>query len=88
MDLRTIQRDYTVRPILRSVPGVTEVESFGGLVKQYQVIVGPDRLAAYDLALKDVFRRDFEKQCQRQRQFHRTPERAVGGAWTGTGSDV
>src|SRR6266404_369601 len=54
MDLRTIQ-DYTVRPILRSVPGVTEVESFGGLVKQYQVIVGPDRLAAYDLALKDVF---------------------------------
>ena len=54
MDLRTIQ-DYTVRPILRSVPGVTEVESFGGLVKQYQVIVAPDRLAAYDLALKDVF---------------------------------
>jgi len=49
MDLRTIQ-DYTVRPILRSVPGVTEVESFGGLVKQFQVIVAPDRLAAYDLA--------------------------------------
>src|SRR5882724_2061116 len=54
MDLRTIQ-DYTVRPILRSVAGVTEVESFGGLVKQYQVIVAPDRLAAHDLALKDVF---------------------------------
>src|SRR6266850_1687000 len=54
MELRTIQ-DYTVRPILRTVPGVTEVDSFGGLVKQYQVIVNPDRLASYDLALKDVF---------------------------------
>ena len=54
MDLRTIQ-DYTVRPILRTVPGVTEVESFGGLVKQYQVIVNPDRLTSYDLTLKDVF---------------------------------
>ena len=33
-DLRTIQ-DYIVRPILRTVPGVTDVNSFGGLVKQY-----------------------------------------------------
>ena len=54
MDLRTIQ-DYTVRPILRTVPGVTEVESFGGFVKEYQVIVNPDRLTSYDLTLKDVF---------------------------------
>jgi cobalt-zinc-cadmium resistance protein CzcA len=54
MDLRTIQ-DYTVRPILRTVQGVTEVESFGGLVKQYQVIVNPDRLTSYNLTLKDVF---------------------------------
>ncbi|HUI06805.1 MAG TPA: efflux RND transporter permease subunit [Verrucomicrobiae bacterium] len=54
IDLRTIQ-DYTVRPILRTVPGVTEVESFGGLVKQYQVIVNPDRLTSYNLTLHDVF---------------------------------
>ena len=53
MDLRTIQ-DYTVRPILRTVPGVTEVESFGGLVKQYDVIVDPNRLTALDLTLQDV----------------------------------
>ena len=34
MDLRTMQ-DWTVKPQLRSVPGVTEVNSFGGFVKQY-----------------------------------------------------
>ncbi len=54
MDLRTIQ-DYIVRPLLRTVPGVTDVNSFGGVVKQYQVIVNPDRLTSYDLTLKEVF---------------------------------
>ena len=44
-ELRTVQ-DYIVRPILRTVPGVTDVNSFGGLVKQYQVIVKPDRLTS------------------------------------------
>ncbi len=54
MELRTIQ-DYIVRPLLRTVPGVTDVNSFGGLVKQYQVIVNPDRLTSHDLTLKEVF---------------------------------
>ena len=53
-ELRTIQ-DYIVRPILRTVPGVTDVNSFGGLVKQYQVIVRPDRLLSYGITLDDVF---------------------------------
>ena len=53
-ELRTIQQ-YIVRPILRNVPGVTDVNSFGGLVKQYQVIVKPDRLTSYDIALQQVF---------------------------------
>ncbi len=53
-ELRTVQ-DYIVRPILRTVPGVTDVNSFGGLTKQYQVIAKPDRLAAYDVTLHDVF---------------------------------
>lgn len=52
--LRTFQ-DYIVRPILRTVPGVTDVNSFGGLVKQYQVIVRPERLTAFGLTLKEVF---------------------------------
>jgi len=54
MDLRTIQQ-YIVRPILRTVPGVTDVNTFGGLAKQYQVVVNPDRLLSHDLTLRDVF---------------------------------
>ncbi len=53
-ELRTIQ-DYIVRPLLRSVPGVTDVNSFGGLVKQYQVIVNPDRLLSFGVTLQQVF---------------------------------
>lgn len=53
-ELRTIQQ-YIVRPILRTVPGVTDVNSFGGLVKQYQVLIKPDRLTSYGLTLQQVF---------------------------------
>lgn len=53
-DLRTIQ-DYIVRPILRTVPGVTDVNSFGGLVKQYQVLAKPDRLTSYGVTLQQLF---------------------------------
>lgn len=53
-ELRTIQ-DYIVRPILRTVPGVTDVNSFGGLVKQYQVIIKPDRLTSYGITLQQIF---------------------------------
>lgn len=53
-ELRTIQ-DYIVKPILRTVPGVTEVNSFGGLVKQYQVLVNPDRLTSHKITLDQVF---------------------------------
>src|SRR6185436_4689940 len=43
-----------VRPILRSVPGVTDVNSFGGLVKQYHVNVRPEALTSYKLTLRQV----------------------------------
>ncbi|CAN5808932.1 CusA/CzcA family heavy metal efflux RND transporter [soil metagenome] len=54
IELRTIQ-DYIVRPLLRTVPGVTDVNSFGGLTKQYQVIINPDRLTSYGVSLSQVF---------------------------------
>lgn len=54
MEFRTIQ-DWIVRPILKTVPGVTDVNSFGGIVKQYQVEVDPDRLRKYSLSLRDLF---------------------------------
>ena len=53
MELRTLQ-DWVVRPILRGVPGVTDVNSFGGLVKQYQVLVRPEQLTSYRLTLRQV----------------------------------
>ena len=54
MRLRTIQ-DAIVRPFLKTVPGVTDINSFGGYVRQYQVQVDPDRLRKFDLSLKQVF---------------------------------
>jgi cobalt-zinc-cadmium resistance protein CzcA len=53
MDLRTIQ-DWIVTPLLKPVPGVNEVNSFGGEVKQYQVLVRPERLVKYGLTVRDV----------------------------------
>jgi cobalt-zinc-cadmium resistance protein CzcA len=51
--LRTIQ-DWSVRRQLLGVPGVTEVNSFGGLEKQYQVKLDPTKLQSYGLTLRDV----------------------------------
>ncbi|AIE84212.1 efflux RND transporter permease subunit [Fimbriimonas ginsengisoli] len=53
MELRTLQ-DWTVTPALKAVPGVADCLSFGGEVKQYQVMVDPDRLKAHGLSLDDV----------------------------------
>jgi cobalt-zinc-cadmium resistance protein CzcA len=54
MERRTIL-DWQIAPRLRAVPGVTEVNTWGGLPKQYQVVVDPTKLLAYELSLKDVF---------------------------------
>ncbi|HEY9854290.1 MAG TPA: CusA/CzcA family heavy metal efflux RND transporter, partial [Stenomitos sp.] len=50
---RSLQ-DWIIGPFLRSVPGVTEVNSLGGELKQLQIEVLPERLTAYDLTLHDV----------------------------------
>lgn len=54
MELRTIL-DWFVNYQLRSVPGIVEVNSFGGELKTYQVTVDPQRLIAYGLTVGDVF---------------------------------
>lgn len=53
MALRTVQ-DWIVRRQLMGVPGVAEVNSFGGFAKQYQVKLDPAKLQAYDLSMRDV----------------------------------
>ena len=52
-ELRSIQ-DWFLRYELTAVPGVSEVASLGGFVKQYQVNVNPIKLASYDLSLEKV----------------------------------
>lgn len=54
VERRTIQ-DWVVRPLLRSIPGVAEINSTGGYVKQYQTLVDPVRLRHFGLTMKDVF---------------------------------
>ena len=53
-ELRTIQ-DWIVKLQLRTVPGVADVLSFGGDVKQYQVIVDQQALVSYNISLKSLF---------------------------------
>lgn len=53
MELRTIQ-DWHIAPHLRAIPGINEVNSFGGFVKQYHVLVDQNRLLKYGITLTDV----------------------------------
>jgi cobalt-zinc-cadmium resistance protein CzcA len=52
-DLRTIQ-DWVVKPQLRTVPGVTEVNTIGGYEKQYHVTPDPKKMISYGLSFDDV----------------------------------
>ncbi|MBI5546092.1 MAG: efflux RND transporter permease subunit [Deltaproteobacteria bacterium] len=52
-ELRTIQ-DWIVSPLLKPIPGVNEINSFGGYVKQYQVLLQPDKLLKYGLTVSQV----------------------------------
>jgi len=54
MERRVIQ-DWVVRPMLRSISGVAEINSQGGYEKQYQVLVNPDRMRHYKVTLADVY---------------------------------
>lgn len=54
MERRTLE-DWVIRPLLKGLPDVVDVNSIGGFVKQYQVMVDPGLLRKYDLALHDVF---------------------------------
>jgi heavy metal efflux system protein len=51
--LRTVQ-DWIIRPQLRTTPGVADIDSLGGYVKQYVVEPDPARLATYDISLLEL----------------------------------
>ncbi|EKN47929.1 MULTISPECIES: CusA/CzcA family heavy metal efflux RND transporter [Pseudomonas syringae group] len=52
-DLRVIQ-DWIIKPQLRNVPGVAEINTIGGFAKQYEIAPDPKKLAAYKLTLNDL----------------------------------
>ncbi|PBQ21044.1 CusA/CzcA family heavy metal efflux RND transporter [Pseudomonas congelans] len=52
-DLRVIQ-DWIIKPQLRNVPGVAEINTIGGFARQYQIAPDPKKLAAYKLTLNDL----------------------------------
>jgi cobalt-zinc-cadmium resistance protein CzcA len=53
MDLKSIE-DWTLEKQFKSVPNVVDVSSFGGITREYQVLVDPERLIAYGLSLSQV----------------------------------
>ncbi|WP_252145793.1 efflux RND transporter permease subunit [Yokenella regensburgei] len=53
MELRTLQ-EWTIRMILRTVPGVDDVVSWGGEEKQYQVTLAPEKMAKYNISLPEI----------------------------------
>ncbi|MFT3812263.1 MAG: CusA/CzcA family heavy metal efflux RND transporter [Acidovorax sp.] len=52
-EIRTIQ-DWVIRPVLRMTPGVADVVSFGGAIKEYQIEVNPLALRKYQITLKQL----------------------------------
>jgi len=52
---RRVAQDWVVRPLLRSIPGVAEINSQGGYARQYQVLVNPDKLRHFGLSVAHVF---------------------------------
>ena len=54
-DLREIQ-DWIIKPQLRNVPGVTEINTIGGYAKQFQIAPSPDKLVAQGISLDDLLR--------------------------------
>ena len=53
MDLRTIQ-DWTVRRMLLGTPGVADISSFGGHLKEYEVAINPERLRSFNITIADI----------------------------------
>ena len=55
MDLRSIL-EWDIAPVMRTVPGVTDINSHGGFAKSYEVQVDPDRMSSHGISLDEVLR--------------------------------
>ena len=75
MDIRTIA-DFELRRRLLSITGVSQVIPIGGAVKQYQILISPEKLAFYNISLNEVMRAAEESN-----------ENSSGGAYMDSGSE-
>jgi len=75
MDLRTIA-DFEIRRRLLSINGVSQVIPIGGAVKQYQILVSPEKLHAYNLSLNEILKAAEESN-----------ENSSGGSYMDSGSE-
>ncbi|KAF0152537.1 MAG: CzcA family heavy metal efflux pump [Ignavibacteria bacterium] len=75
MDLRTIA-DFEVRRRLLSISGVSQVIPIGGSVKQYQILISPEKLAAYNISLNEVMK-----------AAEQSNENSSGGSYMDSGSE-
>jgi cobalt-zinc-cadmium resistance protein CzcA len=80
MELKTLH-DWLVKLQLRTVPGVSEINSWGGLTRQYQVLVDPAMLLKYALSLRQVYERVSENNANFGGGFieHRAEQYTVRG---------
>ena len=84
IELKNIQ-EYTIKPLLRTVPGVAEIVAWGGLAQEFQVQVDPHRLASYGLTLRRRPADGGREQRQFRRRLHRNPGRTADGPRTRPG---
>ncbi|MBM4172099.1 MAG: efflux RND transporter permease subunit [Ignavibacteria bacterium] len=75
MDLRTLA-DFEVRRRLLSISGVSQVIPIGGSVKQYQILISPEKLAAYNISLNEVMK-----------AAEQSNENSSGGSYMDSGSE-
>ena len=79
-ELRSLQ-DWHIRFELQSVPGVSEVASVGGFVRQYQVILDPAKLLGFGITAGEVVRA-MRSPTPMWRTHHRGRRRRLHGSWT------
>ncbi len=63
--------DWTLEKQFRSVPGVVDVSSFGGITREYQVILDPEKLIQYGLTVAQVKQAAGGEQCECGRKLYR-----------------
>ena len=74
LDLRTLA-DWTIRPRIMGVQGVSNVITYGGQVKQYQVLVDPNKLRDYSLSLQEVIQATQGSNANAAGGYLRTPDK-------------